>query len=534
MRKTFSSFIFILIAIIINSCGEHRYPSYLVMADSLCDTNPDSALSMLYTIGKDSAQMPEADLMYWLLLRIKAADKAYIPFTSDSAAVAVMRYYENGGDRALLPTAYYYAGRASADIGDAPQALDYYQKALDVIKYNRYKRLEGLIHSQMGYIFSMQNLYSQAQLSWTKALETAKKEEDVRTIEYSLRDLGDSYINSNQYDSAYSCYSQALNVAKKQSDKFFEYDLYSQIAYLKTITNDFDSALYNIRKSLLYYHPVQESSKTCIAALLFEKMGKIDSAYYYFNKLNYCGNIYGKENAYRWLSMYYSEKNMSDSACKYTALYGMILDSISHIYAIETTARMNALYNYQIKEKENLHLKNVTQAQSYLIIIITLITISVIGFSIVLFLYSRQRKKKYELKIEKYQNIINDYKNNQEKEILKIKTINDYDIVKYIHNTLINPDGPNRMSNKHWEQLSDAVNEVYPNFNSRLNDLCRMNQFTTRICHLIKIGVLPKDMAILTNHSTSAITSVRKRLYEKAFNKKGTPSDWDEIVRAIS
>ena len=534
MRKTFSSFIFILIAIIINSCGEHRYPSYLVMADSLCDTNPDSALSMLYTIGKDSAQMPEADLMYWRLLRIKAADKAYIPFTSDSAAVAVMRYYENGGDRALLPTAYYYAGRASADIGDAPQALDYYQKALDVIKYNRYKRLEGLIHSQMGYIFSMQNLYSQAQLSWTKALETAKKEEDVRTIEYSLRDLGDSYINSNQYDSAYSCYSQALNVAKKQSDKFFEYDLYSQIAYLKTITNDFDSALYNIRKSLLYYHPVQESSKTCIAALLFEKMGKIDSAYYYFNKLNYCGNIYGKENAYRWLSMYYSEKNMSDSACKYTALYGMILDSISHIYAIETTARMNALYNYQIKEKENLHLKNVTQAQSYLIIIITLITISVIGFSIVLFLYSRQRKKKYELKIEKYQNIINDYKNNQEKEILKIKTINDYDIVKYIHNTLINPDGPNRMSNKHWEQLSDAVNEVYPNFNSRLNDLCRMNQFTTRICHLIKIGVLPKDMAILTNHSTSAITSVRKRLYEKAFNKKGTPSDWDEIVRAIS
>ena len=534
MRKTFSSFIFILIAIIINSCGEHRYPSYLVMADSLCDTNPDSALSMLYTIGKDSAQMPEADLMYWRLLRIKAADKAYIPFTSDSAAVAVMRYYENGGDRALLPTAYYYAGRASADIGDAPQALDYYQKALDVIKYNRYKRLEGLIHSQMGYIFSMQNLYSQAQLSWTKALETAKKEEDVRTIEYSLRDLGDSYINSNQYDSAYSCYSQALNVAKKQSDKFFEYDLYSQIAYLKTITNDFDSALYNIRKSLLYYHPVQESSKTCIAALLFEKMGKIDSAYYYFNKLNYCGNIYGKENAYRWLSMYYSEKNMSDSACKYTALYGMILDSISHIYAIETTARMNALYNYQIKEKENLHLKNVTQAQSYLIIIITLITISVIGFSIVLFLYSRQRKKKYELKIEKYQNIINDYKNNQEKEILKIKTINDYDIVKYIHNTLINPDGPNRMSNKHWEQLSDAVNEVYPNFNSRLNDLCRMNQFTTRICHLIKIGVSPKDMAILTNHSTSAITSVRKRLYEKAFNKKGTPSDWDEIVRAIS
>lgn len=503
------------------------------MADSLCDTNPDSALSLLSSIGKDSAQMPEADLMYWRLLRIKAADKAYIPFTSDSEAVAVMRYYENGGDRALLPTAYYYAGRASADIGDAPQALDYYQKALDVIKYNRYKRLEGLTLSQMGYIFNMQNLHVQAKQSWLKALEVAKKENDTKTVEFSLRDIGDSYMNSNQYDSAYSYYNQALKFAVKQSDKFFEYDLYPQIAYVDMKIGKYESALSNIRKSFLFKNPIQESAKNCTAALIFEEMGNTDSAFYYYNKLNYCGNLYGKEDAYKWMSKYYSEKNINDSARKYTALYGIILDSISHIYAIETTARMNALYNYQIKEKENLHLKNVTQAQSYLIIIITLITISVIGFSIVLFLYSRQRKKKYELKIEKYQNIINDYKNYQEKEILKIKTINDYDIVKYIHNALINPDGPNRMSNKHWEQLSDAVNEVYPNFNNRLNDLCRMNQFTTRICHLIKIGVSPKDMAVLTNHSTSAITSVRKRLYEKAFNKKGTPSDWDEIVRAI-
>ena len=28
----------------------------------------------------------------------------------------------------LLPEAYYYAGRVYADLGNAPQALDYYQK----------------------------------------------------------------------------------------------------------------------------------------------------------------------------------------------------------------------------------------------------------------------------------------------------------------------------------------------------------------------------------------------------------------------
>ena len=504
------------------------------MADSLCDTNPDSALSMLYTIGKDSAQMPEADMMYWRLLRIKAADKAYIPFTSDSAAVAVMRYYEDGGDRALLPTAYYYAGRASADIGDAPQALDYYQKALDVIKYNRYKRLEGLIHSQMGYIFSMQNLYSQAQLSWTKALETAKKEEDVRTIEYSLRDLGDSYINSNQYDSAYSCYSQALNVAKKQSDKFFEYDLYSQIAYLKTITNDFDSALYNIRKSLLYYHPVQESSKTCIAALLFEKMGKIDSAYYYFNKLNYCGNIYGKENAYRWLSMYYSEKNMSDSACKYTALYGMILDSISHTYAIESTAKMNAMYNYQNREKENKKLAIENTNKKILIIVFFSVIIMMALAILYIVSYSMQRSKLYKLKIEKYDLLLEEYNKQTALNQKNQESINNNEIVKKIRRILNNDKREEKLKEEDWLMLHKAILEKYPNFDSALHDLyAKIRTHDIRVSMLIKIGIKPVDIAYLTSHTEEAISSTRRRLYERAFNKKGKPSDWDKTILSI-
>ena len=533
MRKTFSSFIFILIAIIINSCGEHRYPSYLVMADSLCDTNPDSALSMLYTIGKDSAQMPEADLMYWRLLRIKAADKAYIPFTSDSAAVAVMRYYENGGDRALLPTAYYYAGRASADIGDAPQALDYYQKALDVIKYNRYKRLEGLVHANMGYLYMFQELYQPAMESHHKCYDVSTRNNDTFSACYACSDIATIYIKLDSIDQALKYEKKSLEYAKELKDERLINSKNVQIARCLATAENYDEALELLRTVPDNLSNTNLSAKHCIKAIIFAKTNQLDSAYKEFMWVKHRGTIYAKQDCYGWLSDYYNSKNISDSSIIYAARYKDLTDSINQTNAVEQVARMNAMYNYQLREKENLHLKNVTQAQSYLIIIITLITISVIGFSIVLFLYSRQRKKKYELKIEKYQNIINDYKNNQEKEILKIKTINDYDIVKYIHNALINPDGPNRMSNKHWEQLSDAVNEVYPNFNSRLNDLCRMNQFTTRICHLIKIGVSPKDMAILTNHSTSAITSVRKRLYEKAFNKKGTPSDWDEIVRAI-
>ena len=534
MRKTIISTLFVLIAIIIYSCGEHRYPSYLVMADSLCDTNPDSALSLLSSIGKDSMQMTEADLMYWRLLRIKAADKAYIPFTTDSAAVAVMHYYENGGDKSLLPTAYYYAGRASADIGDAPQALDYYQKALDVIEYNKYKRLEGLLHANMGYLYMFQELYQPAMEAHQKCYDVSIRNNDTFSACYACSDIATIYIKLDSIDQALKYEKKSLEYAKELKDERLINSCNVQIARCLATAENYDEALELLRTVPDNLSNTNLSAKHCIKAIIFAKTNQPDSAYKEFMWIKHRGTIYAKQDCYGWLSDYYNYKNVSDSSIIYAAWYKDLTDSINQTNAVEQVARMNAMYNYQMRERENLHLKNVTQTQSYLILIITLITISVIGFSIVLYLYTKQRKKRYELKIEKYRSIIDNYKNNLDKENIRKKTINDYEIVKYIHSILITPDNSSRLYDEHWKQLNDAVNEVYPNFNNRLRDLCRMSQFTTRICLLIKIGVTPTDMAILTNHSASAITSVRKRLYEKAFNRKGTPSDWDEIVRAIS
>ena len=34
-------------------------------------------------------------------------------------------------------------------------------------------------------------------------------------------------------------------------------------------------------------------------------------------------------------------------------------------------------------------------------------------------------------------------------------------------------------------------------------------------------------------HSKEAITSNRRRLYEKVFGKKGTPKDWDSFILSL-
>lgn len=48
-----------------------------------------------------------------------------------------------------------------------------------------------------------------------------------------------------------------------------------------------------------------------------------------------------------------------------------------------------------------------------------------------------------------------------------------------------------------------------------------------------ELEISPIDIAKLTMHSKEAITSNRRRLYEKVFGKKGTPKDWDSFILSL-
>ena len=127
--------LFIVVYLLAVCSCQHRqsYPPQFLVADSLASVQPDSAIALLESLKAESLQWDKATQMYYSLLTIKAQDKAYISQTSDSLMLSVLHYYEHGGDKRLLPEAYYYMGSTYRDLGDAPRALEYYQKALEVI-----------------------------------------------------------------------------------------------------------------------------------------------------------------------------------------------------------------------------------------------------------------------------------------------------------------------------------------------------------------------------------------------------------------
>lgn len=93
--------------------------------------------------------------------------------------------------------------------------------------------------------------------------------------------------------------------------------------------------------------------------------------------------------------------------------------------------------------------------------------------------------------------------------------------------------GKYKLSEEKWEELRKLVNAVYWDFDKNLNAFYDVNLQEYRICLLIKIGISPTNIAHFMNLSKEAITASRRRMYMKAFKSKGTPSDWDNIIRTL-
>lgn len=177
------------LAVMVSVCGPERHPVSLVEVDSLAETNPRRAMSLLSAMAGEAASMPEDHLMYYRLLQLKAADKAYIGHTSDSIAMLLVDYYEGRGDSRLLPQAYYYAACVYRDLHDAPQALNYFQKAANTMPAGGGSRQKGHAYNQMGKLFMLQDLDSVALHYYQEAYKIESDRKDTLDMIASLCDM---------------------------------------------------------------------------------------------------------------------------------------------------------------------------------------------------------------------------------------------------------------------------------------------------------------------------------------------------------
>lgn len=569
----------ILLLMCICACTNKPYPQSLRVADSLIHNNPDSAVILLEELKRSMAFEPQATQMYYQLQTIKAKDKAYITHTSDSLIKTVVKYYEERKDRERLPETYYYAGRVYRDLGDAPQALEYFFKAIESTKERTKYKLISRIYSQTGMLYLYQDTYDQALKVFRKAYQYCLLDKDSIGMVYSLRDIGRTFTTLNCPDSALYYYKGALKYAEQIHNNHLIGVVQGELSGLYIQLEMYPEAFAAIQCSNKYIKGHNIAPFYAILADYYYYTNQLDSATFYYTQTASFDDLYQKQGSYKGLGNIARKKGQYKEAMEYFDKYLIYTDSIKDITNTETIRKMQSLYNYQLKEKENSKLQR--QAANYKLWNILLI-FSLLSLVFLFIAYHQFRKKKEQQRLVKQERIkqiqkdryaqSNTYleKNKEQIKVLELSlhkaeiekdqlrqdllkaqksliektneqitatqrvqkqselALKHSDIYKKFHFAVQGSD--EKIGNDDWKELMCAVDEAYNQFTTRLLELYPMKTIEIQVCVLIKIGLSPVQIAFITIRSRQAISSIRKKLYSKVMGKDGTPEQWDNFI----
>ena len=563
MKLTERLILLFIIQLCFWACDNKPYSHLMSMADSLTNTNPDSAVIYLNKLKDHIETAPRSVQMYYQLLCIKANDRAYIPHSSDSIILPILNYYKQTDDL-HLPETYYYAGRIYRDLGDAPQALDYFNNTLDALPSSSDSySLKSKVYSQIGTLFLYQDIYDEALKMFKEAFHYDLLLEDSVGMSYDLRDMATSYRCLNQIDSAIYYYGKANDLALALHQQRFVSMIQSQMAGLYIQLKKYDLAKQFLQSSLSYQHKADKSGIFSVAAKYYHQLGTKDSAAYYYTQLLDFGTIYAKQAAHWGLAELAIDNNHEQDAIPHLRAYMQCVDSIRKITDREAIRQMRSVYNYKLREKEIAHLKSKNEQTK--LIIISLLSLCAILASITFAyiqyfklkqlqltirlkkikrlkdkLYSRsvqfieENKRKIEeleimerkfLEVDQINTTLKEQLNAQKELIIYTNKQIKLDLNRreqsqavlfkseiYLHiqrQLKINDRSKRMLSDEDWKELEKLVNSTYNGFKENLYDIYNLSLFEYRVCLLIKINIQPIDIGKLTEHSKESISSTR-------------------------
>lgn len=243
---------------------------------SLTEARASEINHKLSDINPDSLNEGERNLLAFL--KIKAADKAYMPHTNDTAYLKVRDYFKDH-HTGLYPEVLYYGGRVYSDMGDYPTALQYFHEALDRVGNSEDQLwLRGTINSQTGRLLDKICVYNQALHYVNESIRIDSLLKDTTGMIYDLQLAGGICIRAKEYDKAKAYITQAQQFSEKK------YERHSAInkMYLARIAykgGKLAEARHYIHETLISKETFIRNEAYAIATEIFLDAGIKDSAY---------------------------------------------------------------------------------------------------------------------------------------------------------------------------------------------------------------------------------------------------------------
>ena len=295
----------------------------------------------------------------------------------------------------------------------------------------------------------------------------------------------------------------------------------------------------------------------------------------YGKRLLSVGTIYAKEQSLSFMMDYYSKRNDLANVMNCLKRYREVSDSIRSESSVDAVAKIHALYNYSLRERENTMLLEENRKKTYYCAFFVFLLVLV---CFVFALFRIKSKSKYASLTSLYEHLGQMYdsvrEQNEVQSILKDRKISDLtlqlellgsrksveiesykktinELSKALQDAVLNSDQRKTMKldvyekirkrlmerkyipSKAWKDIEISFDYIYPHFKENIYDRCGLDDYEYRICILSKLGFLNSEIAILLSRTQGAITQMRTNLYKKLSGFTGSAKQFDAYIRSL-
>jgi len=466
-------------------------------------------------------------------------------------------YFRSHGTDNERMMAYYLQGRVHHDLGEAPQALDAYQRATEQADTTRDDcdlRTLYSVYGQMADLFQAQYLPDNEMKALQTAEQIAWKNRDTldALVAFDLRSR--PYYLKNELDSV-------LFIEKQARELYLKYGYKEKAA----------QAIYSTISILIDRQQIQEAGKYLD---LYEKesgnfdengdlifgghyyynkgryllsVGQMDSARFYFQKALTRGQ---KEAGYKGLLSVYEKKNIPDSIAKYAKLFAAANDSSFLHVNQEKVHQISAMYDYSrhqqmAKEKA----KEVSKLWNIILAILFICLLAVGSF----YFYRAKKlskinrltekrtelenlltEKQQELELQKSNSDIISEKQYEEIEQLKKqienyqKRVSDnltgkqrqfYDSDIYQHFMSYKSDSFRHQppTEQEWQSLTTLFQASFPHYHRFIMEENSLTSDQFKVCVLARLFMPVYAMARILDVDSARISRIKSQVNKKLF-----------------
>lgn len=336
----------IFMSVSLSSCSSPSVKNQLLLcADSLMETYPDSALSILESITYPQ-KMPRADRALYALLLTQARHKNYIALEDDSLIKTAVDYYGDKKKSLRAAKAHYYWGAIYSEKGYASFAVEEYLTAIRLMPVRN--EFLAMIYDNLAECYEEDRLYNVTIENYRAAYQILKGKDEQT---YPMRGIARVFLLQNEKDSALYYYQQALDCALADQDSSLIGALYHDLAMVYSEKKDYIQADKFVSKAILLQG--QDAINTCLSkAQIMLNLNKLDSASYFFSKNMDELDIYGKAVCYDGMYQIAKRKGEWKTATENMDAYKILYDSMQIMTDNEELNRL--MDKHQLEEHKRL------------------------------------------------------------------------------------------------------------------------------------------------------------------------------------